>query len=94
MTQSPKEKAEELIKKFSERRKILTETKGWVEYINSSMAKTHALVAVDEILNSSPLEPNFADWDDCGGEFRYWYDAQKTHAFYFWKEVKQEIEKL
>ena len=89
-----KEKAEELIKKFSERRKILTETKGWVEYINSSMAKTHALVAVDEILNSSPLEPNFADWDDCGGEFRYWYDAQKTHAFYFWKEVKQEIEKL
>lgn len=94
MTQSSKEKAEELIKKFSERRKILTETKGWVEYINSSMAKTHALVAVDEILNSSPLEPNFADWDDCGGEFRYWYDAQKTHAFYFWKEVKQEIEKL
>ena len=94
MTQLPKEKAEELIKKFSERRKILTETKGWVEYINSSMAKTHALVAVDEILNSSPLEPNFADWDDCGGEFRYWYDAQKTHAFYFWKEVKQEIEKL
>ena len=89
-----KEKAEELIKKFSEKRKILTETKGWVEYINSSMAKTHALVAVDEILNSSPLEPNFADWDDCGGEFRYWYDAQKTHAFYFWKEVKQEIEKL
>ena len=94
MTQLPKEKAEELIKKFSERRKILTETKGWVEYINSSMAKTHALVAVDEILNSSPLEPNFADWDDCGGEFRYWYDAQKTHAFHFWKEVKQEIEKL
>ena len=94
MTQTPKEKAEELIKKFSEKRKILTETKGWVEYINSSMAKTHALVAVDEILNSSPLEPNFADWDDCGGEFRYWYDAQKTHAFYFWKEVKQEIEKL
>ena len=91
---TPVEKAEELIKKFSERRKILTETKGWVEYINSSMAKTHALVAVDEILNSSPLEPNFADWDDCGGEFRYWYDAQKTHAFYFWKEVKQEIEKL
>ena len=45
-----KQKAEELIKKFSERRKILTETKGWVEYINSSMAKTHALVAVDEVI--------------------------------------------
>ena len=89
-----KEKAQELVDKFSERRKILTETKGWVEHIDSSKAKGHALVAVDEILNSSPLEPNFADWDDCGGEFRYWYDAQKTHAFYFWKEVKQEIQNL
>ena len=94
MTQSPKEKAEQLINKFSEKRKILTETKGWVEYINSSMAKTHALVAVDEILKSIPLEPNFADWDDCGGEFRYWYDAQKTQALHFWKAVKQEIQNL
>ena len=91
---TPKEKAQELVDKFSERRKILTETKGWVEHIDSSKAKGHALIAVDEILNSSPLEPNFADWDDCGGEFRYWYDAQKTHAFYFWKEVKQEIQNL
>lgn len=48
---TPKEKAEELIIKFSERRKILTETKGWVEHIDSSKAKGHALVAVDEILN-------------------------------------------
>ena len=45
-----KEKAEELINKFSERRKILTETKGWVEYVNSSKAKGHALTAVDEII--------------------------------------------
>jgi hypothetical protein len=52
------------------------------------------LTAVDEIINSSPLEPNFADWDDCGGEHRYWYDAQKTHALHFWQEVKKEIEKL
>jgi len=91
---TPKEKAQELIDKFSERRKILTETKGWITHIDSSKAKGHALVAVDEILNSTPLDPNFADWDDCGGEFRYYHDAQKTHAFYFWKEVKQEIEKL
>jgi len=40
------------------------------------------------------LEPNFADWDDCGGEHRYFYDAQKTHAHYYWKEVKQEIQNL
>ena len=89
---TPKIKADELIDKFSERRKILTETKGWVEYVNSSKAKEHALTAVDEIINSSPLEPNFADWDDCGGEHRYFYDAQKTHALNFWQEVKQEIE--
>jgi hypothetical protein len=91
---TPKEKAEELIDKFSERRKILTELKGWVEYVNSSKSKGHALTAVDEIINSSPLEPNFADWDDCGGEHRYYYDAQKTHALHFWQEVKKEIEKL
>ena len=57
---TPIEKANELIKKFSERRKILTETKGWVEYINSSMAKTHALVAVDEILNINSVDKDFS----------------------------------
>ena len=46
---TPKEKADELIDKFSERRKLLTETKGWVEHIDSSKAKGHALIAVDEI---------------------------------------------
>ena len=84
-----KEKAQELVDKF--RNEITSFLGDNMKKIN---AKKCALVAVDEILNSSPLEPNFADWDDCGGEFRYWYDAQKTHAFYFWKEVKQEIEKL
>ena len=82
MTQTPKEKAQELVYKFMDTR------------IPWKQSKLCALIAVDEILNSSPLEPNFANWDDCGGEFRYWYDAQKTHAFYFWKEVKQELEKL
>ena len=89
MTQTPKEKAQELVDKF--RNEITSFLGDNMKKIN---AKKCALIAVDEILNSSPLEPNFADWDDCGGEFRYWYDAQKTHAFYFWKEVKQEIEKL
>ena len=86
---TPKEKAQELVDKF--RNEITSFLGDDMKKIN---AKKCALIAVDEILNSSPLEPNFADWDDCGGEFRYWYDAQKTHAFYFWKEVKQEIEKL
>ena len=84
-----KEKAEELIDKF--RNEITSFLGDNMKKIN---AKKCALVAVDEIINSSPLEPNFADWDDCGGEHRYFYDAQKTHAFHFWHEVKQEIEKL
>ena len=91
---TPKEKANELINKFSERKKLLTETKGWIEHIDSSKAKGHALTAVDIIINSTPSEPNFADWDDCGGEHRYFYDAQKTHALHFWQEVKKELEKL
>jgi hypothetical protein len=89
-----KEKAKDLIDKFSTRLKVLHELEGWVEHIDSSKAKGHALTTVDEIINSSPLEPNFADWDDCGGEHRYWYDAQKTQAFHYWQEVKKEIEKL
>ena len=84
-----KEKAQELVDKF--RNEITSFLGDNMKKIN---AKKCALIAVDEILNSSPLEPNFADWDDCGGEFRYWYDAQKTQAFHFWKEVKQEIQNL
>ena len=82
MILTPKEKAEKLVYKFMDTR------------ISWKQSKLCALVAVDEILNSSPLDPNFADWDDCGGEHRYFYDAQKTHALHFWQEVKQEIEKL
>ena len=86
---TPQEKAQELVDKF--RNEITSFLGDNMKKIN---AKKCALIAVDEILNSSPLEPNFADWDDCGGEFRYWYDAQKTQAFHFWKAVKQEIQNL
>ena len=94
MTQSPKEKAEELIYRFSTPIKVFDELQGWLIHLDSSKANGHALTAVNEIINSSPLEPNFADWDDCGGEHRYFYDAQKTHAIHFWHEVKKEIDKL
>jgi hypothetical protein len=88
MNQPPKEKADELVLRYL---RINNNTKEW---FNLHIAKKCALIAVDEIINSSPLEPNFADWDDCGGEHRYWYDAQKTQAFHYWQEVKKEIEKL
>ena len=57
---TPKEKAEELIDKFSERRKLLTETKGWIIHIDSSKAKGHALTAVDEILNINSVDKDFS----------------------------------
>ena len=66
---TPKEKAEELIIKFSERRKILTETKGWVEHLDSSKAKAHALVAVDEILNINSVDKDFS-------LSHYWLDVK------------------
>ena len=82
MKQSPKDKAEELVYKFMDTR------------ISWKQSKLCVLISVDEIINSTPSEPNFADWDDCGGEHRYFYDAQKTHAHHYWQEVKQELEKL
>jgi hypothetical protein len=82
MKQTPKDKAEELVYKFMDKR------------ISWKQSKLCVLISVDEIINSTPSEPNFADWDDCGGEHRYFYDAQKTHAHHYWQEVKQELEKL
>ena len=75
---TPKEKADDLINKFSERRKILTETKGWVEHIDSSKAKGHALIAVDEILFL--LEFNL--------------DFRMERSITYYLEVKQEIQNL
>ena len=66
---TPKEKADDLINKFSERRKILTETKGWVEHIDSSKAKGHALIAVDEILNINSVDKDFS-------LSHYWLDVK------------------
>ena len=76
---TPKEKAQDLIDKFSERRKFLTETKGWVENIDSSKAKGHALVAVDELIKIHYLLTTTQD---------------TSPSISYWKEVKQEIEKL
>jgi hypothetical protein len=82
---TPKEKAEELVYKFDDTMEFSTPQR---------FAKQCALIAVDEILNARPLDPNYVDWDDCGAAHQYWYEAQKEEALEFWQEVKQEIEKL
>ena len=89
---TPKEKAEELVEKFADYSINLFD-----EGLNLTpivAAKKCALIAVDEILNSTPLHPNDVDWDDCGAVHNYYYYAQKVEAKNYWQEVKQEIEKI
>ncbi len=95
---TPKEKAEELIEKY----------KDYVHgYVGSSMLTNHeypeqilaqakkvALIVVDEIIKSRPLNPNYVDWDDCGATHKYWYEAQKEEALKFWNDVIIEIKAM
>jgi hypothetical protein len=78
MKQTPKQKAVELINKFTIRTKFLDEFKGWIEHIDSSHAKQFALVAVDEILNIL----NFS------------LDFKMNKSIKYWLDVKDEIENL
>jgi hypothetical protein len=59
MKQTPKEKAVELINKFTIRTKFLDEFKGWIEHNDLSKAKQFALVAVDEILKIKSVDKDF-----------------------------------
>lgn len=75
---TPKEKATELSNKYFE------QFLAFGEYLSIEKANKCALIAVDEILNSTPYG---------------WYDkrffSDKMKKFYeYWQEVKQEIEKL
>lgn len=82
MTQSPKEKAEELINKFSERTKFFDEYAGWLIHLDSSKANGHALTAVNEIIDI--LEIN-------GFTLQEYHDKGTLE---YWLHVKEEIEKL
>lgn len=82
---TPKEKANELVDKFSF---------SCIECDYDWKAKQCALIAVDELIKSCPLEPTDVDWDDAGGTHQYWYESRQDEAIKFWQEVKQEIEKL
>ena len=89
---TPKEKAEELVGKcydtfINDKDEHYTGT-AW------RLSKQCALIAADEIIDSSPTYPSDVDWDDCGATHQYYYEEQREEALKFWKEVKQEIEKL
>ena len=90
---TPKEKAEELFVRIN--KEGLHQISSVVNrHVRKEMIKQCALIAVDEIIDSSPRYPSDVDWDDCGATHQYYYEEQIEEALKFWKEVKQEIEKL
>jgi hypothetical protein len=82
MKLTPKDKAVELINKFTIRTKFLDEFKGWIEHIDISHAKQFALIAVDEIIDI--LEIN-------GFTLQEYHDKGTLE---YWIHVKEEIENL
>ena len=70
---TPKEKARELVDKFSTPIKVFDYLEGWVIHVDSSKAKGHALVAVDEILNINSVDKDFSlsfYWQDVKDEIQ------------------------
>jgi len=76
----PKEKAKELIDKFSERTKFFDEYAGWLIHLDSSKAKGHALTAVDIC-----IELHFNLEGDTNGI---------EDSYKYWLDVKDEIQNL
>jgi len=90
---TPKEKAQELIDKFSQ-----VDTPNWdptsgtieQEQIGFYSGKECALIAADEIIKSAPIVPNNST------PFNKIQSVRQNFidAYEYWQEVKQEIEKL
>ena len=89
---TPKEKAEELLNKYT----IAT----WIKFdeikhlTTIPTAKECALIAVDEIILSAPFEPVDTDWDEAGASAQYWYPQKLEDSAKWWGAVKQEINNL
>lgn len=86
---TPKEKAIELRQEFVFRIEDFIQPNTWdeVESLNTKIynaAKECAELAVEEIINSSPLEPAHP----------YDYVIAEREAMEFWQEVKNEINKI
>ena len=76
---TPKEKTVDIFYKYFEATK------------NHYIAKECALIAVNEIIESSPLDPNDAEeWLQPAD----WFSEANISAEKYWLKVKQEIEKL
>jgi hypothetical protein len=87
---TPKEKAKELVDKFYQ----TTPNESWInqpiglkkEYKAWEQSKQCALIAVDEIIGTSPILPRLGN--------NGYFSADIEFSNNYWKEVKQEIEKI
>jgi hypothetical protein len=77
---TPKEKAEELVSRY--KREILRGKYRIDGFVIEELAEECALIAVDEIIK--------LDVFDCNDEWSY----EDCDTREYWKQVKQEIEKL
>lgn len=89
---TPKEKAIELVDKFTIPHYEWDGDGYNINWEETFKNRKHcALIAVDEILKSEPLEPNnIPDWlqpED-------WFSEANKSAGEYWTEVKKEIEAL
>jgi len=76
---TPKEKADELVYRFSTPVKVFSQLEGWIIHVDSSKAKGHALVAVDELIKIHYLLTTTHD---------------TSPSINYWKDVKKEIQNL
>jgi hypothetical protein len=82
-----KEKAKELVEKYFSELRMPSDCDGCMQCVDRcgsmvSVAKQYALIAVDEIVRLDIFNCN-CEWSDEDGDTRE-----------YWREVKQEIEKL
>lgn len=78
---TPKEKAEELVKKYE------IQFLSFGDYLPTIKAKQCALIAVNEIIKADPTSPLI------NGYFEL-YSDMLDEAIQNWQQVKKEIEKL
>ncbi len=89
----PKEKAKELIDKFYSKIRMPSDCDGCMQCVDKcgnmiSIAQGYALILVDEIIKSRPFSPQATENQTQG-----LYETV-SFPFNYWREVKNEIEKL
>ena len=94
---TPKEKAEELFEKYYRLFNNFPNYQYVIENLNTIqdeklyITKQCALIAVNEIIESSPLDPNDAEeWLQPAD----WFSEANISADRYWIKVKKEIEAL